>query len=133
MNIRDKKQYSGGILIIDDKLENLKVLSEMLKHQGYKIRQAINGTSGLRAIHSAPPDLILLDIKMPDMDGYEVCQQLKSDPQTEEIPIIFISGLNEVLDKVKAFELGGVDYISKPFQVEKEMIVLKKSLKPSTK
>ena len=118
MNIRDKKQYPGGILIIDDKLENLRVLSEILKHQGYKIRQAINGTSGLRAIQSSPPDLILLDIKMPDMNGYQVCQQLKSNPQTEEIPIIFISGLNEVWDKVKAFEVGGVDYISKPFQVE---------------
>ncbi|MGL5133408.1 MAG: diguanylate cyclase domain-containing protein [Planktothrix sp.] len=125
MNIRNKKQYSGGIFIIDDKLENLRVLSEMLKHQGYKIRQAINGTSGLRAIQSAPPDLILLDIKMPDMDGYEVCQQLKSNPQTEEIPIIFISGLNEVLDKVKAFELGAVDYISKPFQVEEVIARIK--------
>jgi PleD family two-component response regulator len=121
MNIRDKKQYSGGILIIDDQLENLRVLSEILKHQGYRIRQAINGTSALRAIQSSPPDLILLDIKMPDMDGYEVCQKLKSDPQTEEIPIIFISGLNEVWDKVRAFEVGGVDYISKPFQVEEVM------------
>ncbi|VXD19398.1 Response regulator receiver modulated diguanylate cyclase [Planktothrix serta PCC 8927] len=118
MNIRPKKEQPGGILIIDDKLENLKVLSEILKQQGYKIRQAVNGISALRAIQSFPPDLILLDIKMPEMDGYEVCQKLKQDAQTQEIPIIFISALNEVWDKVKAFQVGGVDYISKPFQVE---------------
>ncbi|MBE9141943.1 GGDEF domain-containing response regulator [Planktothrix mougeotii] len=119
MNIRaNKKQQLGGILIIDDKLENLKVLSEILKQQGYKVRQAINGISALRAIQSSPPDLILLDIKMPEMDGYEVCQKLKQDSQTQEIPIIFISALNEVWDKVRAFQLGGVDYINKPFQVE---------------
>ncbi|MFB2978150.1 response regulator [Microseira sp. BLCC-F43] len=108
----------GNILIVDDTPENLQVLSATLSDRGYKVRGVIKGTMAIRAAKSAPPDLILLDIKMPDLSGYEVCQQLKADPQTKEIPVIFISALDEVLDKVKAFEIGGVDYITKPFQVE---------------
>ena len=108
----------GNILIVDDTPENLQVLSATLSDRGYKVRGVIKGTMAIRAAKSAPPDLILLDIKMPDLTGYEVCEQLKADPQTKEIPVIFISALDEVLDKVKAFEIGGVDYITKPFQVE---------------
>jgi signal transduction histidine kinase len=108
----------GNILIVDDTPENLQVLSATLSDRGYKIRGVINGKMALRAARSAAPNLILLDIRMPDMDGYEVCKQLKSDSQTSEIPVIFISALDEVLDKVKAFQIGGVDYITKPFQVE---------------
>ncbi|HBE36586.1 MAG TPA: hybrid sensor histidine kinase/response regulator [Cyanobacteria bacterium UBA11368] len=108
----------GNILIVDDTPENLQVLSATLSDRGYKVRGVIKGTMAIRAAKSAPPDLILLDIKMPDLTGYEVCEQLKIDPQTKEIPVIFISALDEVLDKVKAFEIGGVDYITKPFQVE---------------
>ncbi|HBE31827.1 MAG TPA: hybrid sensor histidine kinase/response regulator, partial [Cyanobacteria bacterium UBA11368] len=108
----------GNILIVDDTPENLQVLSATLSDRGYKVRGVIKGTMAIRAAKSAPPDLILLDIKMPDLSGYEVCEQLKIDPQTKEIPVIFISALDEVLDKVKAFEIGGVDYITKPFQVE---------------
>ncbi|GET41122.1 response regulator [Microseira wollei] len=108
----------GNILIVDDTPENLQVLSATLSDRGYKVRGVIKGTMAIRAAKSAPPDLILLDIKMPDLSGYEVCEQLKADPQTKEIPVIFISALDEVLDKVKAFEIGGVDYITKPFQVE---------------
>jgi signal transduction histidine kinase len=108
----------GNILIVDDTPENLQVLSVTLSERGYKVRGVVNGKMAIRAARSAPPDLILLDIRMPDTSGYEVCEALKLDPQTSKIPIIFISALDEVLDKVKAFEVGGADYITKPFQVE---------------
>lgn len=106
------------ILIVDDKPENLHVLSTLLTEQGYSVRGVVNGVMALRAVQSAPPHLILLDIMMPDMDGYAVCHQLKANPETEMIPIIFISALDEVFDKVQAFKNGGVDYITKPFQWE---------------
>ena len=108
----------GNILIVDDTPENLQVLSATLSERGYKIRGVINGKMALRAARSAPPDLILLDIRMPETNGYEVCEELKADSQTSQIPVIFISALDEVLDKVKAFQVGGEDYITKPFQVE---------------
>jgi signal transduction histidine kinase len=108
----------GNILIVDDTLESLQVLANTLSEQGYKVRGAAKGKMALRTARSSPPDLILLDIKMPEMSGYEVCEQLKADEQTREIPVIFISALDEAIDKVKAFNLGGVDYITKPFQVE---------------
>ncbi|MBE9223865.1 response regulator [Phormidium sp. LEGE 05292] len=108
----------GNILIVDDTPENLQVLSATLTDSGYKIRGVINGKMALRAARSAQPDLILLDIRMPDMNGYQVCEHLKSDASTSEIPVIFISASDEVLDKVKAFQVGGVDYVTKPFQVE---------------
>ncbi|WP_107668062.1 hybrid sensor histidine kinase/response regulator [Cyanothece sp. BG0011] len=109
---------SSNILVVDDTPDNLRLLSAMLSEQGYKVRKALNGKTALKTIHQVPADLILLDINMPSMNGYEVCQQLKDDPTTQDIPIIFISALDDVLDKVKAFELGGVDYITKPFQAE---------------
>jgi signal transduction histidine kinase len=118
MNKNLVEDNKGNILIVDDTPENLQVLSATLSERGYKVRGVIKGSMAIRAARSAPPDLILLDIKMPDMTGYEVCEQLKADPQTSEVPIIFISALDEVLDKVKAFKIGGVDYITKPFQVE---------------
>jgi signal transduction histidine kinase len=108
---------SGNILIVDDTPENLQILSATLSERGYKVRGVVKGQMALRAARSAPPDLILLDIRMPEMDGYEVCSKLKADPKTCEIPVIFISALDEVLDKIKAFAVGGVDYITKPFQV----------------
>lgn len=106
------------ILIVDDTPANLQVLSQLLREAGYKVRAAASGFRALMAIGILPPDLILLDIKMPEMDGYELCRRLKTDSQTRDIPIIFISALNETEDKVKAFALGGVDYITKPFQAE---------------
>ncbi|MFM2060866.1 MAG: hypothetical protein RLZZ507_536 [Cyanobacteriota bacterium] len=112
------ENYKANILIVDDIPDNLRVLSHTLNEQGYKVRSVTNGNMALRVARSAHPDLILLDIKMPDMDGYEVCEQLKSDPQTKDIPVIFLSALDEALDKVKAFAVGGVDYITKPFQFE---------------
>ncbi|HEY9728775.1 MAG TPA: response regulator [Chroococcales cyanobacterium] len=118
MNHTQVTTQRGYILIVDDTPENLQVLSATLSERGYKVRGVIKGTMAIRAARSAPPDLILLDIMMPEMNGYEVCEQLKADAQTSDIPIIFISALDEVLDKVKAFHLGGVDFITKPFQVE---------------
>ncbi len=108
----------ADILIIDDTPENLNLLSTILTQQGYKVRSVTKGSTGLRGAKAAPPDLILLDVNMPEMNGYEVCQHLKAEERTRDIPIIFISALTEVLDKVKAFAIGGVDYITKPFQVE---------------
>ena len=109
--------HTGDILVVDDTLANLR-LPGFLTEQGYKVRGAPNGTLALNAARLAPPDLILLDINMPDLNGYEVCKQLKANTQTCDIPVIFISALDEVLDKVKAFTIGGVDYITKPIQFE---------------
>jgi PleD family two-component response regulator len=106
------------IQIVDDKPENLRLLSSVLVKQGYEVRASINGNLALASSRIRPPDLILLDIMMPEMSGYEVCRQLKADEGTREIPVIFLSALSETLDRVKAFSTGGVDYITKPFQVE---------------
>lgn len=108
----------GDILVVDDAPANLQVLSGMLKDRGYKVRPVPSGKLALLAAERDPPDLILLDINMPEMNGYEVCQHLKADRQLQGIPIIFISALTEQLDKVKAFAIGGVDYLTKPFQME---------------
>ncbi len=108
----------ADILAIDDTPENLALLSQMLTEKGYKVRSVTKGSTALRGAKAAPPDLILLDVKMPEMNGYEVCQELKADDRTRNIPVIFISALGDVFDKVKAFQAGGVDYIIKPFQVE---------------
>jgi serine phosphatase RsbU (regulator of sigma subunit) len=108
----------GDILAADDVPANLHLLSNMLTEQGHKVRSVINGQMALMAARAAPPDLILLDINMPGMNGYEVCEHLKADKSTRDIPIIFISALDEIGDKVKAFTVGGVDYVTKPFQVE---------------
>lgn len=107
-----------NILVVDDTPTNLKVLSAMLNEAGYQVRPAISGELAIKAAQSRPPDLILMDIMMPDMDGYEVCTALKNIPEIKDIPIIFISALDETMDKVKAFQVGGVDYITKPFQIE---------------
>ena len=107
-----------SILIVDDNPENLKVLSNMLEKEGYDTRVAMDGEKALESIQAEAPDLVLLDIQMPKMDGYQVCHNLKSTEKYKMIPIIFISALNEVYDKVKAFQVGGVDYITKPFQFE---------------
>lgn len=108
----------ADILAIDDTPENLALLSQMLTEKGYKVRSVTKGSTAIRGAKAAPPDLILLDVKMPEMNGYEVCQHLKAEERTKDIPIIFISALGDVFDKVKAFQVGGVDYITKPFQVE---------------
>ncbi len=111
----------GDILVVDDRPDNIRLLSTMLSERGYKVRKAVSGEMALTAIDTAAPDLILLDITMPQMDGFDVCQRLKAEEKTRYIPVIFISALDEVVDKVKAFSCGGVDYITKPFQVEEVM------------
>ena len=108
----------ASILAVDDTPANLQVLTGMLKGRGYKVRPVPSGQLALLAAKKTPPDLILLDINMPEMNGYEVCRQLKADETLRGIPVIFISALNENLDKVNAFATGGVDYITKPFQME---------------
>ncbi|MBN2004004.1 MAG: hybrid sensor histidine kinase/response regulator [Anaerolineae bacterium] len=108
----------ASILVVDDTRANLRFLAEVLSQQGYAVRPVLNGAMALASVEAKTPDLILLDIMMPDMDGYEVCARFKADPDTADIPIIFLSALNEVADKVRAFAVGGVDYITKPFQVE---------------
>lgn len=118
MNQHPPTGIKGNILIVDDTPNNLRLLSSMLTKQGYEVRSAISGSVALMAVRTVPLDLILLDINMPKMNGYEVCQQLKADEQTRDIPVIFLSALGEPLDKVQAFQVGGVDYITKPFQVE---------------
>ena len=117
-----------NILIVDDTSANLKTLTAIVSERGYQVRPCINGEIALNAVQKKQPDLILLDIRMPGMDGYEVCRRLKEDQNTRDIPVIFISALDEAMDKVKAFELGGVDYITKPFQSEEVMARVKTHL-----
>ena len=119
---------SKNILIVDDTPANLKVLSETLTKAGYEVRAVTNGKTALTALKTMPPDLILLDVMMPGLDGYQVCQELKADTKIAEIPVIFLSALDEAVDKVKAFEIGGVDYITKPFQVEEVLARVKNHL-----
>src|SRR5918994_7420329 len=115
---RTVAERPADILVVDDTPANLQVLAGMLKERGHKVRPVPGGKLALQAARRDPPDLILLDINMPAMNGYEVCEQLKADDRLQSIPVIFISALTEELDKVKAFALGGVDYITKPFQME---------------
>ncbi|HEY9850067.1 MAG TPA: response regulator [Leptolyngbyaceae cyanobacterium] len=116
MNEIRSHNYVGNILVVDDTPDNLRLLSAMLTQKGYKVRKALNGQMAITACQVTAPDLILLDINMPGMNGYEVCKRLKEDDRTKDIPVIFISALDDVLDKVKAFQVGGIDYITKPFQ-----------------
>jgi len=111
-----KKQ--ANILIVDDTPANLTLLSGILKEKGYRVRPVPSGKLALGAVEIEPPDLILLDISMPELDGFEVCRRLKDDIRFRDIPVIFVSALTETLEKVKAFSVGGVDYITKPFQFE---------------
>jgi signal transduction histidine kinase/CheY-like chemotaxis protein len=111
-------ENENEILVVDDVPENLTILTQMLAKQGYRVRPAINGKVALKAAQKTPPDLILLDIMMSGMDGYEVCRQLKADKRTQDIPVIFLSVLGDTENKVRGFEVGGVDYITRPFEVE---------------
>ncbi|MEH2176433.1 hybrid sensor histidine kinase/response regulator [Nostoc sp.] len=115
MHFNQTNHQKRNILVVDDTPDNLRLLSAMLTAQGFEVRKALNGKMALTACQMVLPDVILLDINMPGMDGYQVCQQLKADDKTSEIPVIFISALDDVVDKVKAFDVGGVDYIAKPF------------------
>lgn len=112
------RAFKASILVVDDKPANLRLLSQLLSEHSYNVRPVLSGAQAIAAAQALPPDLILLDIKMPEMDGYEVSRRLKDDPRTSLVPILFISALHETEDKVKAFEAGGVDYITKPFHAD---------------
>jgi signal transduction histidine kinase len=109
---------AGNILVADDTLENLRLLVSMLSAAGHEVRPVTSGQQALVAAERDPPDLILLDINMPDLNGFEVCARLAASPAVKDIPVIFLTALSDIADKVRAFEVGGVDYITKPFQVE---------------
>lgn len=112
------QQQVPNVLIVDDTPANVLLLVRMLTQRGYNARPVLSGKLALAAARAEPPDLILLDVAMPEMNGYETCAQIKADAVLKEIPVIFISALNETIDKVKAFRMGGVDYVTKPFQFE---------------
>jgi two-component sensor histidine kinase len=114
----EKTLSKGHILIVDDDAAALKMLTDVLAEQGYAVHPANEGELGLRFVERTPPDLILLDIRMPGLDGYQVCASLRNGPSTAGIPVIFLSSMDRALDKVKAFRSGGVDYIVKPFEAE---------------
>ena len=118
----------SNLLIVDDEPDNIRVLSALLNQQGYYVRKAINAPMAMIAIESLKPDVILLDIRMPGVNGYELCRQLKSNLETYEIPIIFISALNQIEDIMQAFSAGGVDYITKPFKVDEVLARVKNQL-----
>ncbi len=126
------KDAKPNIFLVDDNQINLRVLSGILSNQGYDVRPATSGEMALSAIQVRLPDLILLDIRMPGMSGYELCERLKADEDTRAIPVIFISALDEVVDKVKGFSLGAVDYITKPFQEEEVLARVEMHLKLQT-
>ncbi|MDR3054654.1 MAG: response regulator [Zoogloeaceae bacterium] len=109
---------NGEILIVDDTVASLDLLAELLTQAGYEVRLAPNGHMALRSANECPPELILLDVRMPGIDGFEVCRRLKAAEKTRDIPVIFLSALNETIDKVTGFSLGAVDYIAKPYQTE---------------
>src|SRR5262245_5975246 len=108
----------GSVLVVDDTIGNLQVLSDLLGEQGYDVRAVTSGRQALQTVEHEPPDLILLDITMPDMDGYEVCRRLRSMEHSKDVPVIFLTALTETTDKVRAFDAGGVDYVTKPFQFD---------------
>ncbi|MBE9010529.1 response regulator [Pseudanabaenaceae cyanobacterium LEGE 13415] len=126
---RTQAVAQAKILIIDDTPETLRLLTTTLTEQGYAVEHLSSGTAALNHVRDRQPDLILLDVMMPGMDGYEVCERLKLDPQTHQIPILFLSAVNDAPNKVKAFDVGGVDYITKPFQLEEVLARIEYQLK----
>ena len=122
------KKYKGTILIVDDVVSNLQVLFSYLEDVGFEVLVAEDGERALEIAELARPDLILLDILMPGMDGFETCRQLKTKPSTEDIPVIFTTALSETINKVKGFDLGGVDYITKPFEQEEVLVRIRTHL-----
>jgi two-component system, NtrC family, sensor kinase len=128
MNLNFEIENKGNILIVDDLLENLQLLSDALLQLGYTVRSVTSGRMALKTVKVKRPDVILLDVKMPEMDGYQVCRILKADPDFRQIPVIFISALDDVFDKVTAFESGAIDYITKPFQIEEVLARLENQL-----
>jgi putative two-component system response regulator len=116
--VKEFDMTQGKILAVDDTPASLRLLTDLLKTEGYDVRSAISGELALHAAASELPDLILLDIRMPAMDGYEVCRRLKANPETRDVPVIFVSAAVEMSEKLKGFEIGAVDYVTKPYQRE---------------
>jgi signal transduction histidine kinase len=114
----DTVNLGASILVVDDTVENLRLLSGMLTEHGYDVRPVTNGRQALQAAEHAPPDLVLLDVNMPEMNGYEVCERFRQTERLKDIPVIFLTALSDTSDKVRAFDVGGVDYVTKPFQIE---------------
>jgi putative two-component system response regulator len=108
----------GNLLVVDDTPANLELLSQMLGERGYRVRPVLSGELALKSAAAEPPDLVLLDIRMPGMDGFEVCRRLKRDEKLRDIPVIFLSALTDTEEKIRAFDDGGVDYVTKPFQIQ---------------
>ena len=115
----------ASVLVVDDGVDNLRLLSDLLGEHGYEVRAVTTGRQALQAVEHDPPDLILLDITMPEMNGYEVCQRLKAKDRSKDVPVIFLTSLTETADKVRAFDAGGVDYVTKPFQFEEVLARVK--------
>ncbi len=132
IDFRDEGSYSAEIMVVDDNPANLKLLTDILSAEGYKVRPVNGGALALLSVAAKAPDLVLLDIKMPDMDGYEVCRRLKREDGSAEIPVIFITALDDVEEKIKGFNLGAVDYINKPFQPKEVVARVKNYLKIKT-
>lgn len=122
-------QENFKILVVDDLLENLRLLASLLIEEGYDVRKAPDGNIALSNVPRFEPDLILLDIMMPELDGYAVCEQLKANESTRDIPVIFLSALDLTFDKVKAFEVGAADYINKPFHPAEVLARVKNQLR----
>jgi len=122
------RQNKSKILVVDDKPENLHLLSNALDCAEYEVKCVISGEMALMVANSVIPDLILLDVMMPGMDGYEVCEQLKAEQKTKDIPIIFLSANNDSIDRIKALNVGGSDYINKPFQINEVLLRIKNQL-----
>ena len=125
----DAIQQTATILVVDDTPLNVILLDRLLKSAGYRVNQAEQGFAALDSARSDPPDMVLLDINMPGMSGYDVCRELKADERLKDIPIIFISALSDTMDKVMALSVGGVDYVTKPFQAEEVLARIETHLK----
>ena len=115
----------ASVLVVDDGIDNLRLLSDFLGEHGYEVRAVTTGRQALQAVEHDPPDLILLDITMPEMNGYEVCQRLKAKDRSRDVPVIFLTSLTDTADKVRAFDAGGVDYVTKPFQFDEVLARVK--------
>jgi two-component system, sensor histidine kinase and response regulator len=118
----------ASVLVVEDTIESLRLLTDLLDEQGYEVRAVTNGRQALQAVEQDPPDLILLDINMPELDGYEVCRRLRASDRSKDVPVIFITALTDTADMVRAFDTGGVDYVTKPFQVEEVLARVKTHL-----
>jgi DNA-binding response OmpR family regulator len=123
------KDEKANILLVDDNHDNLRFLSSILARQGYEVRPTDSGDKALAAIRAKQPELIMLDVMMPDMSGFDVCDRLKADQNTRDVPVIFISAIHEVEEKARAFSFGAVDYITKPFQEQEVLARVETHLK----